>query len=178
MKDKLYKWFPRIASLAVVGYMIASFVFMPIVAYGSSSVTALVTNGLTSILTSPSHVSAIVFANATGTAGTVSLYDTGTTNLTWSRDGYTNTIYYTTNSATTYTNFAGVIETNTYVRLVSQTVEVAAATNSFRVIGTYTVPAGESLSVTLPTDGTYVTYGITATNDNAMSATLTYSSLK
>jgi len=165
--------------LTVVAFIVCSLiVFTPYGVSAAQVVSAIATNSLTSILTNQSHIANITLANGTGVAGTVRIYDSATTNLTYSFGGYTNVVYSTSSVTNSYTDFAGVSQSIITTSLVATDVEVSAGNGTYPVLATVNVPANTILTVTLPAGGWNSNFGLAMTNDVAMSATVTYSTVR
>lgn len=123
------------------------------------------------------QLQSITVANASSAIMTAYIYDSPNTNTTYVRSAYTNTLSYTTNLVTTFTNFSGVIQTNTNTVLYTYTSVAPQATNSYRVLNTFTVPAGESL-VWTPSPGIYANFGLSAYASTNGTITVQYNSAR
>jgi hypothetical protein len=138
------------------------------------------TNTSESILTSPAVIRQITAVNArsSGDASTLKLFDTSSTNLTFSIGAYTNNVITTVSVVSTNTDILGndLITTNSYIR-VTPTL-VSATTGNYRNVYTMVVPAGETLTYT-PTTGIFLGNGLAATNINSgVTATIEYSKVR
>ena len=107
---------------------------------------------ITNIISSNSTaVAAITIANPGSTILTVKFFDTPYTNLTYTNAAFTNSYSYVTNYLTTYTNFSGVVSTNTNSAIFTTT---RGFTNTGR--------AYPSLSFSIGASNTFVYYPSTA----------------
>jgi len=133
----------------------------------------------TSILGSqPVVINRIDVANATANTATITFIDAPGSTLTFTTAAYTNRLTYSTNIVTSWTAITGVTytETNNVVYTIPNT--VAAATNSFRALTTLTVPANSTASW-IPTGFSgYAAFGLAATNNIALTATINYATPK
>lgn len=145
--------------------------------FGVTVVSSLVTNGTASIVGDGVYIASVQVANATGVTAYVSLFDAPSTSLTYTRAAFTYPSSYTTNIVTTYTNINGVSTSVTNSAVYTYTATAAAATNSYRLINTITVPANSTVTWT-PVNGYYTVYGILATNNAVTTATTTYAPLQ
>lgn len=139
----------------------------------ASVVTALSANSLTSVLTSPSYLISVQVANATGSAATLRLVDTSSTNQTYVRAAFTVPTTYATNIVSSYTSINGVVTTITNSAYFTVNSTVAAATNYYNSINVMTIPANSTVTWQ-PVNGAYALYGLCATNDAALTITTTY----
>lgn len=133
----------------------------------------------TSILGSqPVTVNRIDVANSTTNSATITFFDAPGATLTFTTAAYTNRLTYSTNIITSWTAITGVTytETNNVVYTIPNT--VAAATNTFRALTTITVPANSTASW-IPTGFSgSAGFGLAATNNIALTATINYSTPK
>lgn len=119
-------------------------------------------------------ISSIQFANGTGSAVTVELFDAPTNVLTYTVGAYTNFVTFTSNVVSTVVGFDGATNSFTNSTLSIAANPVAANTNNYRSIIKVTVPASSSLTVPV---NTVAGFGVTATNNGVVTATLTYQKL-
>ena len=148
--------------------------FAAVVTYAPAGSSA----GSSILGTQPVTINRIDVANATTNTATISFIDAPATTLTFVTAAYTNRLSYSTNVITSWTAITGVTytETNNVVYTVPNT--VAAATNSFRTLTTIVVPANSTASW-LPTGFSgYAAFGLAATNNIAVTATINYSTPK
>lgn len=144
----------------------------------SVSYTCSATNTSESILTSPAVIRQITAVNAGSGTVTLKLFDTSSTNLTFSTGAYTNNVLSTVSAVTTYTDINGNEQniTNTVLRITPTL--VGAATRDYRKVYTMVVPAGETMVYT-PTTGIFLANGLAATNINlGITATIEYSKVR
>lgn len=120
------------------------------------------------------YVTSVQFANGTGSAVTVELFDAPTNVLTYSVGAYTNYISYTSNIVSTVVGFNGSTNSFTNSTQVLVANPVNSATPAYRSITKQTIPANSSLTV--PID-TLAAFGVTATNNGVATVTLTYQKL-
>jgi hypothetical protein len=120
------------------------------------------------------YVNSVQFANGTGSAVTIELFDCPTNVLTYSVGAYTNFVTYTSNVVSTVVGFNG--STNSFTNQVSIIAAnpVSAATPAYRSLTKVAVPANSSLTVPL---NTVAAFGVVATNNGAISVTLSYQKL-
>lgn len=117
----------------------------------------------------------MTFANSSTNVLIVALFDNDTTALTLVTGAYTTYSNYVGNVTNTYTTSQGVTNTVVYSNVILMaTNSVSAATNSLAKIGTFTVPAGETLVVPF-SPGLKVYRGLVVTNNNAFVLTTEYS---
>jgi hypothetical protein len=107
-------------------------------------------------ITTAGHVNVLATGNRTalltllGTAaGTVTFYDSATTNQFITNGNYASVGAYTTNYTQLYTNTAGIIQTNLIVGLYTYTNTVAAATNIAPSLGVFALQANVPLTVSV-----------------------------
>jgi hypothetical protein len=120
------------------------------------------------------YISSIQFANGTGSAVTVELFDAPTNVLTYSVGAYTNHITYTSNIVSTVVGFGGSTNSFTNSVLVTVANPVSSATPAYRSITKVAIPANSSLTVPI---NTMVAFGVTATNNGVATVTMTYEKL-
>lgn len=177
---KLYRKYSEALRIAVTTLTISAFLYSANYIYAAQVVSAL--DGDTvkyhSVLTNQAHIGSIVLANGSGSAASVLIYDSPTTNLTRAFNGYTNTVYSVSSTTNTYTDFAGVSQSIISTSLVATDIEVAAGTANYPAIANVTVPANSTLTVTLPAGGYTANFGLAFTNSVDVSATVTYGSIR
>lgn len=163
-------------------------------AINSFALTASVTTTGASTNNLLSHSAAItgfVFVNSDATqVATVHLVDSYTTNLVYTNAAYTNYSISTFTSLSTnvptalnpylmiYTNFQGIIETNTNSFIMTVAGVSAAATNNLPVIVHLSIPAASTVTYS-PALAITAWRGITITNSNVtnISTTILYTTL-
>lgn len=142
------------------------------------SVTGAATN---SVLTSGAAIGTLTIGNAGTNTLTLVLFDSGSSALTYSHSGYTVYSNYTGNVTNTVVSSTGTTNTFIYTDVILRaTNTIGAATNSFVKLGTYMVPAGETLVVPYSPPLVGIR-GITATNTapgGTATLTLNYTSYK
>lgn len=108
----------------------------------------------------------LVLANGSGSAVTVALFDSSSTNLTYSYGSYVSYSNYVGNVTNVYTTSTGVSITNVIPSVVLiATNTVAGVTNSLPKLATIVVPAGTTTQFTVPLT---VNRGLTVTNSGAI----------
>ena len=149
------------------------------VAFANTATVTIAPNTFTNLLSfgpnlGSANVVAISVASVTGTNTTVSLIDTPTNQLYFTWTAYTNRISYATNYNTTWTNFYGVVQTNSapIIALIDVTTVVAAGSNAYPVRLTASAVAS---GTTLFTTHTYFDQGIWVTNSSLGTAAVSIS---
>lgn len=137
-----------------------------------TSITGASTN---SVLQQPVTITQVVVANPTAATLTLSIFDAPTNSLTWTRGAYTGIQTYSTNYVTTFTNFSGVVQTETNAAVFTAPLVVGAATNNYRLLTTITVAAGTSFTFT-PISPYTTSFGLCSTNNTNCTVTTTYNS--
>lgn len=128
-----------------------------------------------SLITSNSvYVTGLQFANGTGGAVTVEVFDAPLTNVTFSVGAYTNYISYISNVVSTIVGYTGHTNLQTNAVLMHVPNAVSAATLSYKSLTKVTVPASSSLTVPI---NSVASYGILVTNNAAITVTLSYEKL-
>lgn len=120
------------------------------------------------------YLTSVQFANGTGSAVTVELFDAPTNVLTYSIGAYTNFVTYTSNVVSTVVGFSGSTNSYTNSTLITAANAVGSGTGNFRSVVKVTVPASSSLTVPI---NTVCAFGLTATNNGVLTTTLTYQKL-
>lgn len=121
-------------------YLTAS-LFLALTSLGATF-TDTFTSSVKSISTTPVSIAAVQLYDTSGANNIVILYDNNSTTLTnRTYAAYTAVTQYTTNVVSIFTNFSGVLQTNTTPALATVNVTVAAATNQARRVWTVTIPA-------------------------------------
>ena len=128
------------------------------------------------IITNGIQINSITFANSSGATLSAAVYDSKYTSLKWTNTPYTNLTSYTTNYVTTFTNFSGVIQTNTNSVLWTYSNAVAAATNDFRALTTVAVSNAVTY-VWTPSTLMVAGFGLVVTNSTNVSLTVNYSTV-
>lgn len=117
---------------------------------------------IASVVAGQGVLSTVTFANNSGSAISINLFDSPTNAATWINTAYTNRVNTVGTTVTSETNFYGRITSVTNAT-VSTTLGVqGAATNSYRVLYSYTVPATTSHTLTFDPK-IYFLNGIAAT---------------
>lgn len=119
-------------------------------------------------------LNSVLFANGTGSAVTIELFDAPTNALTFSVGAYTNTLQYVSNVVSTVVGITGHTNTFTNSTLVTVPNSVSSATVAYRSIIKATIPANSSLTVPLET---IAAYGVLATNNGTIGVTIGYQRL-
>lgn len=115
----------------------------------------------------------VVVANAGTGPVNVAFFDAESTNQTYVRGAFTNTTSYTTNYVTVFTNFSGMLQTNTNSGIWSYAQSFLAMTNSrARIIPTMVVGATNTLTYT-PTVPPSGGFGLVVTNTAGTNVTVT-----
>lgn len=141
-----------------------------------ATVTGTYTSAGTNSLLSVSGMGkSIVIANSSAAASVVKLFNAPSTDLTYTLAAYTNTTSYTTNLTNVYTTTTGISQTNikSGVLVINQQ-QVAASTNNYDVIATFTVPANNTLTYTWGGNGVRFGNGVLVTNSTNANITFTY----
>jgi hypothetical protein len=120
------------------------------------------------------YLTSVQFANGTGSAVTVELFDAPTNVLTYSVGAYTNHITYTSNVVSTVVGFNGSTNSFTNQVLVTVANSVSSATPAYRSITKVAIPANSSLTVPI---NTLAAFGVVATNNGVATVTMTYEKL-
>lgn len=146
--------------LAILPVMGASVTYGPTVA---STNNVVATSG---------NITSLVLSGTTNTV-LVKLFDASTNTLTYVIGAYTN---YTVNVYTntqTWTDILGASVTNSYKFWTNVPSTVAQSTNNFRILGTFSVPSGET--VTINYDAAHPFWrGVTVTNSGQVNITVNY----
>lgn len=145
--------------------------------FAIDDVRSLSANSTTSIATSGIYLASVQIQNATGAAAVVRLIDAPSTTLTYTRGSFTLPLSYATNYVTTYTNINGVTTSVTNAAIFTTTQTIAATTNSYKTVQLLNVPANSTTTWT-PVNGAYMIYGLTSTNDAAVTATFSYATIR
>lgn len=169
--------FKKLFVASLVAVALCGWTFQSQAATASSVSTVASTN---SIITSNAvQISQVVVANAGAGTMLVNLYDAPDTNLTYVRAAYTNTLSYTTNMVTTFTNFSGVVQSNTNLVLFTYSSVAPQATNTYRLLTTISVPASSTYTWTPSgNDGIYANFGVTSTVNTNGTVTVYYNSAR
>ena len=139
-------------------YLAAS-LLLSLTAFGAT-LTSTFTSSVKSISTTPVSISSVQLYDTSGAANIVILYDNNSTTLTnRTYAAYTAVTQYTTNIVSVFTNFSGVLQTNTTPALATINVAVAAATNEARRVWTVTIPANGFVTLS-PTTPQGTTFGL------------------
>ena len=108
---------------------------------------------------------------------TIKIYDAPSNLTTWTNGAYASRSQYTTNLVTTWTNYNGIVTSQTNSVLYIYTNEVAAAAISYKLLKTATIAAWESSTWT-PLNGVYYSYVLLATNNQTnVTYNITYSNI-
>lgn len=161
-------------------FAVAALIVLPVhqLLAAEASVTTT-TNSYNSVIgTNAVNIAQITVANAAASAMTVRVYDSPNTNTTYVRGAYTNTLSYLTNLVTVFTNFSGVIQTNTNQVLYTYTSVAPQATNSYRLLTTLSVPASDTLVWSPAGDGVYANFGVNVFASTNGTITVQYNSAR
>ena len=143
----------------------------------SLTATSLLDGRTNSAVTLPSVLYSITVVNGTSSAATIALFDSATTNQTYTTSTYTNYVSYSTNYSAYYTNANSVITTNTYSGLYTLENVVTGATLALPKPVFLAVPASGSVTYT-PEQPVFFNRGILVTNSHAMTYSMTYSTVR
>lgn len=118
------------------------------------------TNGVNLVRDGGTSLSYLQLIDTSGTNQTIVVYDNdSSTSTNRIRPAYTATTQYTTNITRIFTNFAGVLQTNTTTQLAWATSNVAATTNEAARVITLAVPANSSTTFA-PSSPVGMTWGL------------------
>lgn len=160
--NKFTKFFKALAVLTALAFSAAT--FADVVIYNPTATTAA------SVLQNGVKIQQIQYSNAATNAITITMYDAPTNVLTYVVGAYTNNVISQQNVVTTFTNYTGIVESQTNLTLVSTLTPVGQSTNSYRTVIVQTVPASSTVTFT-PPSGLPVGFGLaaatTATNITA-----------
>jgi len=156
--------------------IIAALACLVVVNVEGASATGVYTSAATNSLLSVGGVAkSLLIANSAASASTVTFFDAPSTDLTYTLAAYTNTTSYTTNLTNVYVTTTGISQTNISENvLVILKQQVAASTNNYATISTFTVPASSTLTYTFGGAGTRFMNGVCVTNSTNANITLTY----
>jgi len=126
----------------------------------STNLSAVSTN---SLIASGVLITEITVANSGAAGVTLGFFDNNLASTVWTNSAYTNRLSYITNLVTSFTNFSGVIQTNTNSVIYTIDQAYAAATNNRTKFLTLTVSNGQTYVYT-PTDVLVAGLGLTITN--------------
>lgn len=129
---------------------------------------------ITSVLGRSASIAQIVFANAAGSAVTVTLTDSPTNTTTYVTSAYTNNVVTTGSTVTTYTNILGVVQNMTNTTQTTTLSVQGALTNNYRTFLTVVVPANGTVTWQ-PTIPQPVVFGLAvASGATNVTATIQY----
>lgn len=151
-------------------------VMLPLASKGASASASWSVAGTNSIIQGPGNITQITLT-ATGAVMFVKLLDMPTNTLTYVVGAYTNytpTVY--TNTAT-YTDILGNTVSNSYRYLTNIPTSVAQSTNNYRTIGTFVVPANDTVTIPYVSANPFV-FGVGYTNVGGGSVTIQYAPYK
>lgn len=138
-------------------------------------------NTFTNILVGAGRIQQFVLTSTTATSNTLAFVDSPTNSQAYVLSGYSNVVLTVGLVTNIYTNYFGVLTTNTYTGQTSAMGSVLASTNSYNGILTAQVTGNSTLTIgnaiTFPNGSTYYFYqGVGVTNSGAGSviATITY----
>jgi hypothetical protein len=120
-------------------------------------------------------VQSIIFNNPNSAAVTVALFDTASTNLTYTLGAYTNQVPSVGTTVLTWTNVLGRTESSTNTTVTYTPTLVAASTNNYPKIISYIVNTNSTVTFT-PATPLFFNNGIAVTNSATnVTMTITYS---
>lgn len=156
-------------------------------AYAATATSALDTitddaagyaKGRTNVLLTQGFVlTSLTIVNNTATNSYLTLFDTSTTNQTYSIGAYTNFSVYATNWVKVYTNMNGVEITTTNAGLYTLATAVGASTGYYPKLAQLSIPASTTLTYT-PESPVYFSRGLLFTNTHDSDITVTYSNIR
>jgi len=151
-------------------------------AVNSHAATAAVTTSAASTNsiiggTNQVYISEITIANLVAQPLQVALFDAPSTNLTFTAGAYTNSFTYPTNYVVVFTNYSGIVQSNTNAATFTELRSIASHSVSYRLLAS--VAVGASSTVTYkPIDGLTTSYGVCSTNNTNCTITVTYSGIR
>lgn len=129
------------------------------------------------LLTQPFVLTSITIVNNTATNSYLTLFDTASTNQTYSIGAYTNYSTYATNWVRAYTNMNSVVTTVTNAGLYTLAVAHGAGTGYYPKLAQLSIPASTTLTYT-PETPVYFSRGLLLTNTHDSDITVTYSTIR
>jgi len=155
--------------------VVAAFLLIP--ALLGAQFTGTINTSPDNVTTRGAVIYSASFVNATTNAVTLKLYDGPSTSTNYVRAAFTQPTGYVTNIVSSFTNPAsGVTETTTNEFFYTYNATVAASTNTYRLIGTFTVSASSTLQWQ-PTDPAPGYLGILGVATDNITATINYTPL-
>lgn len=163
-KNKLF------AALAIVGLTAST---MSAATFSIS--TNIAVNRTIRLIDGPASINSIAMQNAITTNSIVAFYIAPGTNTYFTNGVYTNYTWYATNAyQQIYTNFFGVLTTNTFAALVKTTNSVAAGTNFYPTLWAAT-SVSNATTTYLPPFPVTAPLGLVITNGlSPITVTITY----
>ncbi len=146
---------------------------MTIASYGANQSTTVATaNTLTSLFpTNQIVITKITVANTSSTNMSIVFYDTALATLTNYVGPYNSVASYLTNISFIFTNFVGVLTTNTYTNaLYTYTNTIALHTNTAPVVVSMAVNTNSTISYTPVSGGISTSFGLAVSNNVAPAA--------
>jgi hypothetical protein len=135
------------------------------------------TNGVNLVNSGGTSLGYLQLIDTSGTNQTIVVYDNdSSTSTNRIRPAYTATTQYTTNIVRVFTNFAGVLQTNTTAQIAWATSTVAATTNEAARVITLAVPANSSTTFA-PTQPLGMTWGFQIKTTGTAAYNATYAPL-
>lgn len=153
---KLFNMYEIVKKIAVgIGLLAltATLQAAPFVATTGTTNAVLVESG-------PGDLTSIMIFNPSASNALVYLYDSPTNNYQWTNAGFSNYVTTVVTYTNIYTNYFGVITTNSYPAETNSISVSAASTNAQRIVGIMVVPSTSSASLTnlgFLTQGLYIT---------------------
>jgi hypothetical protein len=141
---------------------------------GATATGNYTTAGTNSLLSVSGSVLSLVIANSAASASTVTVFDSADTTLVATLSAYTNTVTYSTNITDIITTSTGLSQTNVYAGVFTQVTTNAASTPARRIVGTWVVPATDTLTITFGGNGYSLGLGLCVTNSTNANITATY----
>jgi len=146
--------------------------------YGAvASVTTTSANTNSILSSNQVYIASVTIANNTAQPLQVALFDAPTNVLTFSASAYTNYTTYATNYVVVFTNFSGVVQSNTNAAVFTEARSIPAATRNYRLLVYQAVGASSTVTYN-PIGGLTTDYGICSTNNTNCTITVTYSGLR
>lgn len=130
-------------------------------AYGAAASSTISPSGISNVISGGVRVTGLTLSTPAATASTLWFYDSGSTNLTYTNGAWTQLTYSTGTGTNYYTNYFGVVTSNTFSTIVTNTSSIAVNTNWWPNVLTVNVPTNST--VVLAGNWTFLN-GVTVTN--------------
>jgi len=128
--------------------LIALFALTTVTASAQLFVSGSLTNGVNLLNANPIAITQLQLTDTSGTNNLVIVYDNDSTTSTNAIvSSWISLAYARATNSTTFTNFAGVVQTNSFVYLSRSSVTNAATTNEATRVWIANVPANGSLTI-------------------------------